>query len=434
MKKILMTFILTCLVLISFAQINKISDQLFENDFLLNNNFNNQKSWINTTVDFCYNDWDTISNSWKESWKTSTTYNSDGKVTLKISQLWDNTGNTWVNDDMEENTYNSNTMLVEDIKSIWNSTTNTWVYSQKGVSTWDSTLLLTRIVFNWDTLSSTWKESRKTECIQYDVNGKLLEVIDYQWNSSLNQWDNFLRGVYTRDANGNSIQSIFYFWIGIWDYNSKTVNDFDINNNLIHSYRYIRNSNAWRPSTEKFYVYDAYYQQIEERSYLWNQSLGLMIEHKKITQSYDALGNRVEYINYDWDSSLSNWYYVNKSENFYDLDNNMIELRYYVWNNQLLTWDDNMWGYLCTLTSTSQNINDDNILTIYPNPSKGIVYLAPTNSFKTIWLYSMTGEVILKKEYFTENQLNLESVINGIYFIVIKDGEKIHKQKLVLLK
>ena len=57
-------------------------------------------------------------------------------------------------------------------------------------------------------------------------------------------------------------------------------------------------------------------------------------------------------------------------------------------------------------------------LSIYPNPSNGIITIQATNSIKTINIYNMIGNLVMVKNI-ANNQttLNIENLTNGVYFM-----------------
>lgn len=440
MKNIL-TLILVMVASISLVAQNKHKkEDQFKDDFqqeFTNQNAVNEKTWINTTVDLCYHDWNSNSNSWELTYKNSTTYNNDGKIVVDLWQMWDTLANNWVNDEQTTYTFDVNSQELEYVKIAWNSTLSSWGYVQKSVSNYDSTLLLTRVIYDWNSVDSIWEESSKTEFIDYDFNQNLLELIVYSWNSSLSSWQKNARSVNTRDGSGKIVQSISYMWLGSWEYLNKLIYDYDVNGNNIHNYLYNWNVSVWKPSREYFYDYDIYNQQIESRIYQWSQPLASMVEYNKSTRNYDLTGNVIEKINLIWDTSNSIWINDIKWINTYDLDNNKVQTFIYDWNNQSSTWDNLEWQVLCSSITNTNEVQDFNDIEIYPNPSNGLVFLDlqnKTHPFENIKVFTIDGKVVFEHNKFNNNALDLTFLPNGIYYMTIKDESITYRKKLVLMK
>lgn len=71
------------------------------------------------------------------------------------------------------------------------------------------------------------------------------------------------------------------------------------------------------------------------------------------------------------------------------------------------------------------------VFTIYPNPTKEVLYIKQTNTFifKSYTIYDIAVREIESNE-FTE-QINVRPLPKGIYWIVLSDGDKRYKQKFI---
>lgn len=431
MNKVLLTIILLTCVSYGFTQvINKseiLMDENLGKEFLVMS-YNTQKVWMDTTVDFCFHDWDTISNSWKISYKNSRTYNASGDLTINQWLYWDVTNNVWINDEKLEYTYNSYNRVAESLDYIWNTSLNSWEYYKKVVYTYDTTLLISTVTFNWNSTSSFWKESLKTEFISYDSFQNLLESISYSWDNVNSEWDNTLRFVYTRDSFGNTLESISYQWFGSWVYNRKF--EYTYNGNDVHSYRYTWNGSAWNLDQERFNEYDVNGWLIESRSYSWNSSTSSFVGIQKLINTYDIFGNVTELITMSWDNIGNDW--INNEKTIYNYDNNnKTEVYIYTWNQQLSIWENKGWEVICPLITNVIDIPIKNISVIFPNPSKGIVGIDIQDKVREVKVYTIKGDVVFEDNSTT---LDLTSLSNGIYYITVKTDFSIYRNKLVLIK
>ncbi|MBE7443546.1 MAG: T9SS type A sorting domain-containing protein [Flavobacteriales bacterium] len=80
----------------------------------------------------------------------------------------------------------------------------------------------------------------------------------------------------------------------------------------------------------------------------------------------------------------------------------------------------------CGLTTVAEL--DKQIVTIYPNPTTGIVNFGSQKQF--VEVYSIDGKLLIQD--FT-NQINIGNYTNGMYFLVIKDkeGNQLFREKVV---
>jgi hypothetical protein len=75
-------------------------------------------------------------------------------------------------------------------------------------------------------------------------------------------------------------------------------------------------------------------------------------------------------------------------------------------------------------------------LTVFPNPSSGIVNfsLINENSISEITIFDNTGKSLNNLCEITENQINITNLNDGIYYIKIQTENNIFQQKILLIK
>ncbi|MBN2891612.1 MAG: T9SS type A sorting domain-containing protein [Bacteroidales bacterium] len=81
------------------------------------------------------------------------------------------------------------------------------------------------------------------------------------------------------------------------------------------------------------------------------------------------------------------------------------------------------------------NVLDETIISMYPNPTNDILNIDILNSNateRTIYIYSITGQIIEKKNE-TENSLkiDLSNFSQGTYIIIIQSGSYKYQQKII---
>ena len=94
---------------------------------------------------------------------------------------------------------------------------------------------------------------------------------------------------------------------------------------------------------------------------------------------------------------------------------------------------------LCGINQTNLSNNDfeSNSISVYPNPSKGIINinLGDVNGETLFTLYDVQGRTVLTKKSNTDTEsLNIENLSNGIYMLSIENGAAKTTQKIILNK
>ena len=83
-------------------------------------------------------------------------------------------------------------------------------------------------------------------------------------------------------------------------------------------------------------------------------------------------------------------------------------------------WGGGLLGDIDCTTATN-NANGDVSASIYPNPSKGIIYFPEFEPGTRIQVYNESGNLILSQNEITTHQLDLSQFGSGIYFLKLSD-------------
>ena len=96
-----------------------------------------------------------------------------------------------------------------------------------------------------------------------------------------------------------------------------------------------------------------------------------------------------------------------------------------------------IWTYISSPASSIDEIKNTS-LSIYPNPSNGIVTINSNQDIAHINLYDNKGKAVLNQEYtnkLNQTEIDLSALNNGIYFIAIQSSNgEISTSKIVLAK
>jgi hypothetical protein len=187
----------------------------------------------NSTIQISY-EWDKNANKWVGKGKTEYTYNSNGNATAEIRSDWDVATSKWVGWMKYERTFNSGGNKTLEICS-YTSSPGIWYVSYKSESTYDSKGNLTvQLNSNWYEQDKKWVANFKYEH-SYDSRGNETLYASYQWDIAANKWIGSYKDENTFDSNGNVIINISYDWdiyTDKWVINYKDESTIDSNGNL----------------------------------------------------------------------------------------------------------------------------------------------------------------------------------------------------------
>jgi hypothetical protein len=79
-----------------------------------------------------------------------------------------------------------------------------------------------------------------------------------------------------------------------------------------------------------------------------------------------------------------------------------------------------------------EEIAENDLLNIYPNPSNGIVNIEVKNQNSILRLFDLNGKVLLEKTLNASSKIDLQHFEKGVYIIQIQSDNKIQSKKLIL--
>tara|TARA_B100001093_G_scaffold305440_2_gene291519 strand:- start:78823 stop:86139 length:7317 start_codon:yes stop_codon:yes gene_type:complete len=85
------------------------------------------------------------------------------------------------------------------------------------------------------------------------------------------------------------------------------------------------------------------------------------------------------------------------------------------------------------LTSLNNNFADKNLLTIYPNPTNGYIFVESEKNISEVLIYNNLGELVLNDNNLNKyKSLDLSNFTKGIYYIKLNINNEIVKRKIIL--
>ena len=89
----------------------------------------------------------------------------------------------------------------------------------------------------------------------------------------------------------------------------------------------------------------------------------------------------------------------------------------------------------CSGIISSSNTLSSNIkVNIYPNPSKGYIYINSTDKINTLSIFNTLGKEVRSDTKVTNNILDLNQLNNGLYFVKISTEGKIITKRIIISK
>jgi ELWxxDGT repeat protein len=103
-----------------------------------------------------------------------------------------------------------------------------------------------------------------------------------------------------------------------------------------------------------------------------------------------------------------------------------------VFNNDLYYSKDNQLWKFDTNALSINSFNGIEKIQFYPNPALELIYFNKPNNISQIKIYDLNGKQVLEEDIFTNNSINIESLISGSYIIKIlgKNGSITNRKLL----
>ena len=87
-------------------------------------------------------------------------------------------------------------------------------------------------------------------------------------------------------------------------------------------------------------------------------------------------------------------------------------------------------GIISSINNLAPNIN----LNIYPNPTKGDLFINTSEKIIAISACNIIGKDVVLNTYINNNQLDISQLSNGIYFISIYTEKGVITKKIIVSK
>lgn len=393
-----------------------------------------QSDWVDTSA---YVEYDVYGNNVltiSEGQKFISSYVERTVLSNRIIQTWDVDLNVWNNTYQLFYIYDNTGALYQYREEVWNETSNAWEKSLlQEYSNYDSNGLPGNLLeMNWNSTLTDWENS-KNYTLTFDAVGNLTELILETWDLTGVAWINSERVVSSYDASGNSTEDILQIWDatgGTWQNDVKYTYTYDINGELTKELEQTYNTvdGIWVDSYQILITYDAQGNVIKYNEQEWDIVTGAWLNKNNYEASYNSNGYIEHEVFQDWDNTLNEM--VNFSQSFYYYDEYGIPSGLLV---QLIDEATSAWAdyskeeyFWSTATISSFDDLNKNIgINIYPNPTTDkIKIVAETDAKATlVSIYSINGSKIKDISLKSNNEISLNELKNGVYYLKINTSE-----------
>jgi hypothetical protein len=326
------------------------------------------------------------------------TFDANNYKTNYTIQEW--LGGAWVNSDQYIYSYNEGNKTSVILSQIWHE--GAWENFQKIIYDYDSSYNMTRMTtFDWP--FGAWRNILLS-IYTYDAANNRTTMLSQVWQN--NSWLILSKSIYTYDANNNRILELVQEWNnGSFTSIYQVIYTFDTDNFLIRSVKQAGHDTVWSNSTKYEYTYDG--------------------NHNRTVVSHMA------WLNNAWVGSWSR--ISNFDENSFL--NSEVGWRFNYAGTEVTSADSSHYYYHTIVNGINDLPAQDQSLTISPNPSSGKFTLTSTSPISSIEVYNLIGELIYSDfnlNRLTSKEINLTAAPKGIYFVKIKNGEKMQSREIVI--
>ena len=404
--------------------------------------------------------------------------------------FWDTLANDWEVDMryIFRYYYDANDNLVNYVEQYPNA--NTWTSFYQQIYEYDDNNNNTQIIIQYND-GTGWTDQNKYSSV-YDQNNNLLSYTIYSWDGSI--WVSYLELNYTYDENNNLAT---YSFQPNTSYSTKFIYSY-VSDQLVYSKQQQFNGTDWVDQYQQFYMYDTNNDLNNSFSEIWNNNTWIPYSstdntydgnHNKLSSTiysgaaiirretylYDLNNNQInkiieayDYFNYilnfqsqtfqdyDTDSKLTNYLYqkwngvnwYNEDQMFYNYNqDNLLQYRIITQfnNDETIHFQDSIeFFYHININEDAnehssstgiENLQSDNNITVFPNPTTGVFTINSKEQISTIEIFSIVGERIYNHPNVTNNvskEIDLTSFSKGSYLVKIvrPDGHFYSKIKL----
>jgi hypothetical protein len=403
-----------------------------------------------------------LNDQWVNSSKTELTFNEFEQLVLLEAFNWDQEQSVWINYRHITITYDE--YGYDDLYTFlrWNENLDRWDSIYKENSDFDENRNLLQYV-EWQGNDLNEWEYYYKEVNTYNDDNSLNDSYIAFWNTDIEEWENYHREEFYYHESGLTNYRLYYLWMnGEWTLSLKTDYYYGETELLDSLTTFQREMEEWILFSQRNFSYDENenpvlvkdvrwidemwenYQQYESEydqsnyrtsyiSSIWDGISSTWIYQYKLEDLYDESGNRLMASSYNWSLNEMQWIGIDMSENYFDEDNNLLMAAFFDWDDNLSDWviKEKAFYYRSIISQIPEHASDS--IHIYPNPVENVLTIETNNEYHfNCTILSLTGQKLAQmKVSHSKNQINMAKYPAGIYFLQLKDGNKIISKKII---
>jgi hypothetical protein len=389
-------------------------------------------------------DWDSLSGSWIDAYKSEYSYNQDGKLDESIDYIgkqspeawvkhvkynyfdenstriihnytWNSMTNAWESAHKYESTNDVHGNQLSYTSYMWNVSSNKWIYGNKYEYTYPDAHTILCTGYEWDdSLTGAWVNRTKYASV-FDENKRLISYLDFLWDKWVNDWVPNLKYSFAYNGQGKRILSALQIWDPVMT--------------------------IWRNQQQSEYAYDGQGQLILSADYNWYLHSNQWAGKNKYEAEYDVNGRPLSVRNFTWDLIQNAWLAQTQSIYTYDKTYNRIsEEKRYLGKGNSEAWILYETGtYYYPMTSQTNTIAGSiyqRTINIYPNPASKYMTVSLSGHTLTdisVLLFDANGHIVLEQnDARTHQPIILRNIHPGVYIYRIKADNQYYEGKLIV--
>ncbi len=367
--------------------------------------------------------WDKDNQKWIKHVLELTDYSDSGNKKKIVSKTWVNGTNAWVNKDKKEWKYNSNNALIEYKTMEW--VNNTWL-------------------------------NRYKKTIEYTSEGKHKMILNQNWNTSEDNWENTLKNVYEYDGD-----SALYVLVQQWNANEDKWKDFMLEIKKYNDakllidnikYYYPLDSTDELSGTRFLFYYNSEKKILNKLSRSWNDEKKVWENEGKWEYDYtdgntvissnwdtitiewipnayykyvlDSQGRTVLGLRKKWNIEESKWINYSKDEKEYDDYNHLLNSIYFIWLDDWVVYSKRHYFWSKFNTNNTDELANDGFV-LFPNPAGNVLNLSYDldKSIYNLQIYSLRGNQVLEISSPSYDKIDISQLVSGVYILKINTAK-----------
>lgn len=370
-------------------------------------------------------------------------YDSYGNQTLSAHYSRDQENGPWIGSYKYEYSYKQNNKEWASIFYSWDYLINDWRFISRSISYYPNQNITLTDQFYYNN-QKEWEllDIYKSEIIRED---SIETTTSYSQNNPLSDWIPLIKDISHLNSEGKPILLLRYSWKSDMDswipfHRSEIKYDDDGRLSMKAGYAWSQNDSTWKGRVAQKMFYGRRTYKYNDQGLLslytnfdWDLEKDVWIgqDDGQIALFYNENGDVSDEIHYDWNNQNEDFTKSLKISTYYNLTNQIVSQSQCAWDEEKAEWKTILqYFYYYNSSSTGFNQYPQTEISIYPNPSSGIINITGLDQAAIVKIYSSHGQ-LLKSVNHVINTIDISDISSGIYLLTIKYGDVFYKNTIV---